>query len=65
MDEQERRTEEATVLIERSRWEYNPMRPHSPLAYRPPAPGAWLPCQAPCAPLRRPGKVAVPEHPLR
>ena len=53
---------EAKVLIERWRWEYNHMRPHSSLDYRPPAPGAWLPCQAPFAPLRRPGKVAIPEH---
>ena len=30
--------EEAKVLIEQWRWEYNTIRPHSALAYRPPAP---------------------------
>jgi putative transposase len=35
--------QEAKVLIERWRWEYNHVRPHSSLGYRPPAPEAWLP----------------------
>ena len=35
--------QEAKVLIERWRWEYNHLRPHSSLGYRPPAPEAWLP----------------------
>jgi putative transposase len=35
--------EEARVLIERWRLEYNHVRPHSSLGYRPPAPEAWLP----------------------
>ena len=34
---------EAKVLAERWRREYNPRRPHSALAYRPPAPEAQLP----------------------
>ena len=41
---------EAKVLIERWRWEYNTIRPHSSLGYRPPAPEAvqpWLPASAP------------------
>jgi transposase InsO family protein len=33
--------EEAVVLIERWRAEYNHVRPHSALGYRPPAPAAW------------------------
>jgi len=32
---------EAEVLIERWRREYNQVRPHSSLDYRPPAPEAW------------------------
>ena len=32
---------EAKVLIERWRVEYNTVRPHSSLGYRPPAPEAW------------------------
>jgi putative transposase len=41
--------QEAKVLIERWRREYNTIRPHSSLAYRPPAPAAapgWLFCSA-------------------
>ncbi len=34
---------EATVLIEQLRKEYNQVRPHSSLGYRPPAPGARIP----------------------
>lgn len=33
--------EEARVLIEHWRWEYNHFRPHSALGYRPPAPETW------------------------
>ena len=33
---------EAKVLIERWRVQYNTVRPHSSLGYRPPAPEAWL-----------------------
>lgn len=32
----------AKVLIERWRMQYNTVRPHSSLGYRPPAPAAWL-----------------------
>jgi putative transposase len=42
--------QEAEVLIERWRKEYNHLRPHSSLGYRPPAPQAWL-----LAPLPQPG----------
>ena len=39
-----RKLREAQVLIERWRREYNTIRPHSALGYRPPAPEAvWLP----------------------
>ena len=48
---------EAQVLIENWRWEYNNLRPHSSLGYRPPAPEAWLPSQATFAPLRRLAKA--------
>ncbi len=34
---------EAKVLIERWRREYNTIRPHSSLGYRPPAPEALIP----------------------
>jgi transposase InsO family protein len=34
---------EAQVLIERWRWHYNTVRPHSSLGYRPPAPQTVLP----------------------
>ena len=44
---------EAKVLIERWRWEYNTMRPHSALGYRPPAPEAVDPLSP--APLRSAG----------
>jgi putative transposase len=33
---------EAKVLAEYYRWEYNTIRPHSALNYRPPAPEAWV-----------------------
>ena len=34
---------EAQVLIEQWRREYNALRPHSSLGYRPPAPESWSP----------------------
>jgi putative transposase len=43
---------EAKVLIERWRWEYNTIRPHSSLGYRPPAPEAFQPWAACSATLR-------------
>ena len=33
---------EAEVLIKRWMEDYNTLRPHSALGYRPPAPAAWL-----------------------
>jgi transposase InsO family protein len=33
---------EARVLTEEYRWEYNTIRPHSSLNYKPPAPEAWV-----------------------
>jgi len=44
---------EAQVLVERWRWHYNHVRPHSALGYRPPAPEAILP-GAGSATLRQP-----------
>jgi transposase InsO family protein len=43
---------EAKVLIERWRREYNTVRPHSSLGYRPPSPEAVLPAEPCSAPLR-------------
>ncbi len=43
---------EAKVLIERWRLEYNTVRPHSSLGYRPPAPAAIEPCEPGSATLR-------------
>ena len=48
---------EAQVLTEWWRQEYNHVRPHSPLGYRPPAPEAIAP------PPLRPNPVALPEMP--
>jgi transposase InsO family protein len=45
---------EAKVLIEQWRREYNTIRPHSSLGYRPPAPEAIVPAEACSAPLRSP-----------
>jgi len=46
--------EEARVLIEFWRREYNHFRPHSSLRYRPPAPETWMPAEAAFAPLSLP-----------
>ncbi len=43
---------EAKVLLERWRWHYNHVRPHSSLGYRPPAPEAVLPRAPGSASLR-------------
>jgi putative transposase len=43
---------EAKVLIERWRQEYNTIRPHSSLGYRPPAPEATQPWSATSATLQ-------------
>ncbi len=43
---------EAKVLLERWRWHYNHVRPHSSLGYKPPAPEATLPGGPGSAPLR-------------
>ena len=45
---------EAKVLIERWRREYNTIRPHSSLGYRPPAPEAIAPCWPVSATLQLP-----------
>jgi len=45
---------EAKVLIERWRVQYNTIRPHSALGYRPPAPEAWLVMEPDSATLRPP-----------
>jgi transposase InsO family protein len=42
---------EARVSVERRRWEYNTIRPHSSLGYRPPAPAATQPFPPGFAPL--------------
>jgi transposase InsO family protein len=47
---------EAQVLIQRWRWHYNHVRPHSALGYRPPAPEAVLP-GAGSATLHRPQEL--------
>jgi len=44
--------QEAQLLIERWRVEYNTIRPHSSLGYRPPTAAAILPFPPSCAPLR-------------
>jgi putative transposase len=50
---------EAKVLIERWRQEYNTVRPHSALGYRPPAPEARLPASVCSATLRRQTRAAL------
>ena len=52
---------EAKVLIERWRCEYNTIRPHSSLDYRPPAPESIQPWLAASATLQRPTKAEVLE----
>ena len=47
---------EAQVLVERWRWEYNTVRPHSSLGYRPPAPETIEPLSL--------GSGATPLHPV-
>ena len=54
---------EAKVLLERWRWHYNHVRPHSSLGYRPPAPEARLPGGPGSAPLRL-GLQAAPSDTL-
>ena len=44
---------EAKVLVERWRNEYNHIRPHSALGYRPPAPETILPLNAVTRPMNR------------
>ena len=51
--------QEAKVLIENWRWEYNHLRPHSSLSYRPPAPETWLPPAAAFATLRPLPEAAI------
>jgi transposase InsO family protein len=51
--------QEACVLIEWYRLEYNHIRPHSSLDYRPPAPEARLPWGPGFAPLRLPPRAAA------
>ena len=46
--------EEVKVLVERWRHEYNRVRPHSALGYRPPAPETIEPMLPGFAPLRPP-----------
>jgi transposase InsO family protein len=48
---------EAKVLIEHWRREYNTVRPHSSLGYRPPAPEATLSAEPCSAPLRTPQRM--------
>jgi len=50
---------EARVLIERWRTDYNTIRPHSALGYRPPAPEAILPFPPGSAPLRPAERVSA------
>jgi transposase InsO family protein len=50
--------QEAQVLIERWRREYNTIRPHSSLGYRPPAPEAIAPCSLGSATLH-PANMAL------
>jgi transposase InsO family protein len=50
---------EAQVVIENWRRQYNTVRPHSSLGYRPPAPQAMLPFPPASASLRR-EETAVP-----
>ena len=52
---------EAQILIERWRRQYNEVRPHSALGYRPPAPAAIQPMPPGSAPLHQPAwALALP-----
>ena len=51
---------EAQVLIERWRREYNTVRPHSSLGYRPPAPET-IPSRPPISATRRPASISTLE----
>ena len=55
---------EARVLIERWRREYNTIRPHSSLGYRPPAPETRQLCLTASAPLQQSNRnpESTPEH---
>ncbi len=53
--------EEAKVLVERWRQEYNWVRPHSALGYRPPAPESFEPWPPGLAPLGLPAMAPAPE----
>ncbi len=50
---------EAQVLVEQWRWEYNTVRPHSALGYRPPAPEAVRPSSWF---LKRPSLLGPPDR---
>jgi len=56
---------EAKVLIERWRREYNTIRPHSSLGYRPPTPAAIKPVEPCSAALRTPQLAREPVKELR
>jgi transposase InsO family protein len=49
------------VLIERWRQDYNTVRPHSTLGYRPPAPEARQPCAVASATPRQPHRAGLLE----
>jgi transposase InsO family protein len=51
---------EAKVILERWRWHYNHVRPHSSLGYKPPAPLATLPVEPGSAALRLDLQAARP-----
>jgi transposase InsO family protein len=52
---------EAKVLVERWRQDYNTIRPHSALGYRPPAPEARQPCAVASATPRQPHRAGLIE----
>jgi transposase InsO family protein len=52
---------EAKVLIERWRQDYNTIRPHSALGYRPPAPEARQPCAVAAAAPPQPHRAGLLE----
>jgi putative transposase len=53
--------QESKAVLERWRWHYNHVRPHSSLGNRPPAPEAWSPGGPGSAPLRLPLQAATDE----